>query len=258
MPARPMFVLLVALALPTAQAAAPVRYEGQAFAARGGALLYRETHWLYRDGGVPARLVLYRCPDGRPFARKAMREVAGPLAPDFDYLDARTGHREGVRTREGRREVFHRRSAGARLETRPLQATPGLVVDAGFDAYVRSNWTRLGRGGVAVPFLLPSRFEAVGFRLDAAGTATEGGRPVRRLRMSLDGLLGRALPAVELTYDAATRRLLRFQGLGSVRDARGRLQSVRVEFPQPPVTAGVDAGEIAAASGAALVASCGG
>lgn len=247
-----LFALLAA-----SNAAAQVRYEGVAYAARGGALLHRETHWLYRDGGVPARLVLYRCPDGRPFARKAMREVAGALAPDFDYLDARTGHREGVRTREGRREVFHRANARAPLEARPLRAPPGLVVDAGFDGFVRSRWTRLDRGGAEVPFLVPSRFEALGFRVTDAGTASEDGRLVRRLRMALSGLLGLAVPAVELTYDSSTRRLLRFRGLGSVRDAQGRPQALRVEFPEPPV-AGIARAEIDAAAGAVLATRCDG
>lgn len=235
---------------------AEVRYEGLAYPAKGGALLYRETHWLYRDGGVDARLVLYRCPDGQPFARKRMRDVPSAIAPDFEFVDARTGYREGVRTRGGRREVFHRPRADARLKVQPLAAVPGLVIDAGFDAFVRTHWTRLERGGVTAPFLVPSRQGTLDFRVGDAATTTENGRAVRRLRMALPGVLGLAVPSIELTYDVATRRLLRFRGPGTVRDARGRLQALRVEFPEPPVRSGVARTEIDAAASVELATAC--
>src|SRR5690606_6904640 len=45
------------------------RQEGRAFAEDGGALLYRETHWLQGPPEALSRLVLYRCADGRAFAR---------------------------------------------------------------------------------------------------------------------------------------------------------------------------------------------
>lgn len=101
---RPASILtLSVLLLAAARAPAQQRTEGLAYPAKGGPLVYRENHWLYRDGGQASRLVLYRCPDGRPFARKHAVDSAGALAPDFDFLDARTGYREGVRTRGGQR-----------------------------------------------------------------------------------------------------------------------------------------------------------
>lgn len=260
MPIAPRFPRLagatVALLAATAPAVAQQRYEGLAYPASGSALVYRETHWLYRDGGVPARLVLYRCPGGAPFARKTMRESPSATAPDFEFVDARRGYREGVRTRGATREVFQRDRETAPLVTRPLKAPEGVVIDAGFDAWVRANWARIGQGGAVAPFLIPSRFQALDFRVTSAADSHERGRPVRRMRMALASWLGFALPAIELTYDARTRRLLRFKGPGTVRDARGRLQTLRIEFAEPPVTTGVTRAEIDAAARMPLVASC--
>ncbi|RBH67338.1 hypothetical protein BRM31_08075, partial [Xanthomonas oryzae pv. oryzae] len=59
---RPIPLLLVLCSLPLS-AAAVRRVDGDAFDGDSGALRYRESHWLLDDG---ARLVLYRCPDGRP------------------------------------------------------------------------------------------------------------------------------------------------------------------------------------------------
>ncbi|MEE7548937.1 hypothetical protein HF319_19710, partial [Xanthomonas sp. Kuri4-1] len=88
-------MLLLLLGLP-AVAGATTRYDGDAQAAEGGRLLYRESHWVEPDGG---RVVLYRCPGGAAFARK---QVGGGSDPEFELVDARDGYREGVRTRQGR------------------------------------------------------------------------------------------------------------------------------------------------------------
>jgi len=47
---------------------------GRASSPDSGEILYTEQHFLERDNAVSLRIVLYRCPDGRPFART---EVAG-------------------------------------------------------------------------------------------------------------------------------------------------------------------------------------
>jgi hypothetical protein len=67
--------LAVLLALPPAAAAPPgpglSLQLAHAMPTGGGALLYREQHLLRSAGGRPReRLVMYRCPDGRAFARK--------------------------------------------------------------------------------------------------------------------------------------------------------------------------------------------
>lgn len=259
-PTRPCTFLSARVALvfglfACAPVVAQVRYEGLAYPAGGGGLVYREVHWLYRDGAVDARLVLYRCPDGRAFARKTLREVAGASAPDFEFVDARSGLREGVRSRGAMREVFHRDGAGTRERVGAIPKVQGLVIDAGFDRFVQLHWARLERARVTAPFLVPSRLQAVEIRVGDAVEARERGRPVRRMRMELTGWRGFVVPTIELTYDAADRRLLRFVGPGTIRDARGRLQMLRVEFPSTPV-AGVPAAEVAAAKREALVAAC--
>ncbi|MFI4869525.1 MAG: hypothetical protein ACHQDD_09265 [Steroidobacterales bacterium] len=81
-------------------------YQGEAYAATDNRLLYRESHWLYTENGVEYRLVVYSCPSGEPFVRKRIDTAPGAATPDVDLFDARLGYREGVRTRDGQREVF--------------------------------------------------------------------------------------------------------------------------------------------------------
>lgn len=250
---RAWVTLAFAMALP---AAAQTRSTGDAYGASDGSLRYRETHWVYRDAAGAARLVLYTCPDGRAFARKVMRFPATDVAPDFDFLDARSGQREGVRPRGAAREAYAQDDRGDTMRTRALSDSRGIVIDAGFDAWIRTHWAAIDRRGRTADFLVPSRLRTYAFRIRHVGDRTERGRAVRVMHMSLDGVLGLATPSIELTYDVRDRRLLRFVGPATVRDARGRTQTLRVEFADAPVTGRAALAGLDAARNVPLVTSC--
>ena len=73
-------------------------YTGNAYD-RAGKLLYREQHLIWTRDGQARRLVVYRCPDGSAFARKHLRVVDDPAAPDFRLRDGANGQQ--VRARRG-------------------------------------------------------------------------------------------------------------------------------------------------------------
>lgn len=252
----PLILLAVGLLAP-APALALDRYEGSAYSTRDGSLLYRETHWRYLDQGKQARLVLYRCADGTPFARKRVWAGAQPSAPDFDFIDARDGYREGVRRSGGKREVYAQANASSALRARPIGSPANAVIDAGFDAFVRAQWAALANGSkVTAKFLLPSRqaFLGVGIR-KIEGVAAPKAADQLRLRMNLDAWYGFAVPQTTLTYLASDRWLLRFEGIGTIRDRQGRNQEVRIEFPQRP-TPGAKRADLDAALAVPLQRQC--
>ncbi len=226
--------LLLAGLCGSAMAAVVDRYEGDAYARGSERLVYRETHWRrHLPGAGVERLVLYRCPDGAAFARKRVAAGPRPEAPDFEFFDARDGYREGVRSVDGGREVFVQPAHDASERREPLQTPPSAVIDAGFDAFVRSRWDALAAGDAQpVPFLLPSRAGFIDVRVVAATpSAGAAEASLRRIRLQLDHWLGFALPSIDLVYRDADRWLLEFAGTASIRDARGRHQSVRIVFP---------------------------
>jgi hypothetical protein len=245
----------VALAwIPAAAMATPMtqRADATVFAA-DGRLLYRETHWS-ADDDDPQRLVLYRCADGRPFARKRVLANGPPQAPDFELEDARDGYREGVRTRDGRREV-HAGPTDGRASVATLVVPADGVIDAGFDAAIRSHWNALMAGQtVRMQFLVPGRLRFYPVRVRRDASLQWQGVPAERLRMQLDAWFGFAVPAVMVTYARDDRRLLEFAGTGNLRDARQDFPAVRIAFA--PRRAPASAAEVAAAESVALVDSC--
>ncbi len=207
------------------------QFEGSAYATGDGHLMYRESHWLFDDAQGPGRLVLYRCPDGHPFARKLLHDDGNAQAPDFELVDGRTGYREGVRRAREGRVVFVRKSAAADERSAPLGTTPLPVIDAGFDAWIRSHWDRLGRGDSdTVPFVIPSRLGTLKFSIKRIDDATVAGRAARQYRLSLASWVGFALPHIDLAYDTRSRVLLRFVGIANIHASDGDNVRARIVF----------------------------
>lgn len=246
----------MAVSLMPASADAATTHEGTAYRVDNGAAAYRESHMTFQSGGRPARLVLYRCMDGSTFARKIVLERSDAATPDFDFMDGRTGFREGVRSSTRGREVFWQKSATAVEQTKTLAIPANGVIDAGFDAMVRKHWTVLRTGTqVSANFLLPSAQRFLDVSIEPV--KTEPALGVTHLRMKLDTWYGFAAPDTDLYYRSSDQRLLSFKGIGTIRDARGRNQVVRIEFPDGLKARQSNASEIAAARRLPLTARCG-
>ncbi|WP_285404749.1 hypothetical protein [Luteibacter sp. ME-Dv--P-043b] len=226
--AHPVLVFAAcALALP---ATAMERYVGTAYARGGTAVLYREVHL----GDASRHLIVFQCPDGKPFARKRLRAGTIPTQPDFDFTDARNGYEDGVRGDGAQRVVYVRRVGGQRSE-QALTVPPDAVIDAGFDVFLRARWDQVVDRGASAPFLMTGKGKFFPVKVVASGR--EGTE--RRIALKLDAWYGFAAPTIDVTYTEATRRLRRYEGPGTIRDARGKPADVRIEFLPADRTEGV-------------------
>ena len=237
MPHRATRIACLAAALACAPAGAnALREDARVHAVDGGKLLYRETHWT-TAGPKPERWVLYRCADGRPFARKRVVAAVSPASPDFALEDARDGYREGVRGATGGRSVFVR-APGKAESSRTVSIPEDGVIDAGFDAAVRRHWRTLVSGvPLRLQFLVPSRQRFFPVKVQRVASIDWNGIPAERLRMRVDAWFGFAVPEVNLVYARDDRRLLEFAGTGNLRDGRGDYPQVRITFDQAPQAA---------------------
>jgi hypothetical protein len=108
----------------------------------------------------------------------------------------------------------------ADAEPRSAELTPAPeVIDAGFDEWVRAQWSTLLKGEpVPMAFLVPSRLRSYGFKVRAM---TPVSPTVQSFRLRLSGWLGWLAPSIEVSYATADQRLLRFTGPSNIRDDRG-------------------------------------
>lgn len=223
---------LLLAALP-AMAMQGVAYQGEARAPESGQLLYEEHHYLKLERQSPLeRLVLYRCPDGAAFARKTVRYGQPSHAPEFRMEDARFGYVEGFEVDAQRGNVFFQRRAGESVEREAVMLGEALVVDAGFDEFVRARWDELQSGEtVRVQFLVPSRLAAYDFKLKKLGNDQVYGDEVSVFRLALSGMLGWFADAIDVSYRNSDRRLMRFVGLSNIRATPEENLVARIEFP---------------------------
>lgn len=208
-------------------------YTGIATARHTAKFLYRENHVLrYHDGKIAERVVLYSCGDGSAFARKTV-SYADALAPDFLLEDASNGMREGVRTAAGGRAVFFRAGSNEAEKTSPLPRVSGLVADTGFDEFVRANWQPLMSGKrLSMRFLVPSRLQEMGFEVQHVKSERLDGVPVEVFSLKLSGVLGWALPGIDVYYGANDHVLMRYVGISDLRDgSHGNFQTEIVFRP---------------------------
>lgn len=207
--------------------------QADVFSAKDGRLLYRESHYVL-GGAARDRWVLYLCPDARVFARKHVQAKGQPATPDYAFDDGRDGYREGVRS-GGQTSTLYVRDGGGKDETQRLAVPADGVIDAGFDAAVRTHWDELMRGKVVrMQFLVPSRKRFYPLRVQRMGSIDWRGQRAERFRMRLDTWFGFAVPDVALVYGRDNRRLLEFNGTGNVRDRRGGNPQVRIAFDEAP------------------------
>ncbi len=240
--AMPLALLLAMITASTqAQASALRLEEGIARNPRSAAELFREQHWI-RSAGDQAveRLVIYRCPDGTAFGRKRIDYRDSAMAPAFVLEDLRSGYREGLR-RGATPALFFRPDAATAERSAPLAAAR-LVADAGFDEFIRLNWSRLVAGeSLPLEFAVPSRLRSMAFSVSRTGQAMLAGEKAWVFRLKLDGMLGWLVPAIEVSYGQQSRRLLRFEGLSNLRDDAGDQPLVaRIDFAGPARPANED------------------
>lgn len=227
-------LLMACLLAPLPALASLTFEEGVAREPGSDRLLYREQHLVRRQGNEPTeRLVLYRCGDGTPFARKRVDYRGSTVAPEFAFEDARLGYGEGLRRSIGVEQVWVREGGAER--SAPVEGDARLVADAGFDEFIRDNWTPLVSGqSVPLRFAVPSRLQTLGFKVNRQGSGELAGEPAETFRLRLGGLLGWIAPHIDVAYGRDSRRLLMFEGLSNLRTDDGRSQLVaRIEFPTP-------------------------
>lgn len=206
--------------------------EGVARNPSTSAVMYREQHWTRSQADkLVERLVLYRCPDGTAFARKRVDYRGSAISPSFAFEDRRSGHREGLR-RSARPTLFFQ-APGQSGERLAAMKSDSFVADAGFDEFVRRQWSGLVAGrSLPLDFALPSRLRSLPFSVRRHGQAVIAGEKAWVFRLKLDGWLGLVAPSIDVSYGQASRRLLRFQGLSNLRDDAGKDQLVaRIDFP---------------------------
>lgn len=213
---------------------------GTAWSFDGASILYREYHYAEDPAhDLPTR-VLYRKPNDELIAEKSIDYSASVISPAISQKDYRNN---SVVTTEhpldsGARliRVGYQAHDSERLRSRDVTSRDSLIVDAGFDPYVRQNWDALTGGqSVTTSFLVPARLDSV--RISVSPTETEDCRaaaaPVYCFVIRPAGMLRMVswfVDPIYIAYHPESRRLKSYAGLSNLRDDAGDPVNVLIRF----------------------------
>jgi hypothetical protein len=206
-PLSALFALLIFSRLVGAQQLAQPSVVGNAYDKSTGYFLYSENHFCEED-----RLqctVKYLDSYGLMFAMKQLDYRESSLSPSLVMTDYRLD-----------------------VETRvPATEQNGLVVDAGFDNFVRSIWEVLDAGDKAkFPFLVAG-FDKPIKMIALQSAATDCTTTQLCLEIKLDSwFLGMLVDPIELSYSRTDKRLRRFSGVSNIKNEEGESLNVNIQY----------------------------
>lgn len=206
---------------------------GEAQSLKTGQLLYRELHYL--DGERPAsRRVDYRDSRGELIARKNLVYAGRAHQPDLEQTNQRCGEEISVTSISvsDKIKVRYLECGASKAQSKILELSEWLVVDAGFDALIQQHWQELAAGGTLdFEFLAPSRLGTLNFELNKAA-CEQGGEVCFRIEAQAWWLRW-VLEPIQLRYEPNSQRLLRYTGLGNVADSSGAYPAVDIIYSYP-------------------------
>ena len=228
-----LLVLLVLAMLPAAHASDSVGHAlGEAYDLKSNELLYRE---IYCDNGKPdGKDVIYHNESGRTIALKRLDFSSGSITPSFVQHNLYSSEVIEVALREG--EVSMAVLDAASYEPKKFNSARAgdklpVVIDAGFDGYIRSNWDSL-LAGEKKRFLFPfaERSKLVELRVKQSACSYPS-ETDQCFKLELSNWLLRMLVApIELGYDPEDQRLRRYRGLSNIGDGKGNGSVVDIRY----------------------------
>ena len=240
---KPCFRLLGAACLLIAAGSAQAserltQTTSEAFDLESGELLYREVHCVNED--VTEREVFYKAPDGELLARKLVDYRSGAITPSFEQQNFYSNEtiRVGFEQGQVNMSVVDNQSQQPRSESavEPGDDLP-VVIDAGFDEFVREHWDVLVAGeNLEFQFPFADRESLVELRIGPRACSYESSTD-QCFRLDLANWFLRLLVApIELGYDREDRQLVRYRGLSNIGDGSGNglVVDLRYDYQNVP------------------------
>ena len=200
---------------------------GNAYDRDGQQLRYQEYHY-YSDDGLDHR-VDYKDPQGKLLAEKTVNYRTGHMSPSFKQQSWLYPEMLAVSVQA--RQLLIQYTEGGSEARQAVSRQQPLVVDAGFDHYIREHWEPL-LAGKALEFYFPAvtRLSLVKLRVKASRCSYPAESDRCFMINSASWLIRLLLAPIELGYDAETRRLSRFRGLANLSDEQGRGLEVDIKY----------------------------
>jgi hypothetical protein len=202
--------------------------------------IYTENHTeFYKNEEHLYSIIEYKYPDRKTFARKKIEFGKKRTQPDFLMEDFRYGYRDkSVLVNQSSQEfsIEHQRSKDEKVQTKLVQVPGTVVVDGGFDYFIRDDFDAISKGEVIKGnFLLVNRLDYFQCRVVKTANVKYRDRDAIVFLLRPENLVLRAIAdKIQVTYDLKTKRLLEYIGVSNLMDNEGKdFPKVKIVFQYP-------------------------
>lgn len=229
----PFLALTLLLSGANADKADTVSFLARAYDMDTGKYIYSEHHKQTWNGdNLVAGDVYYRGTSGKTFVYKRLNYAGWEEAPSFYMRDYRDGYQEGVTRRGSAFTIFYREKKEEELKSKTRKTSGNIVIDAGFDNFIRNNWNDLTSGATKqIQFAVPSQQDFYPFNIKMAGSSTVKGKSVTKFRLTLDNTLYRLFAEdIIVYYYNDSKRLYSYEGISNINSPEGEKYRARIYF----------------------------
>lgn len=218
-----MCLFAVCSALVSAESTNSARVIGEAYDLYGQELKYREYHY-YSDEGLTHQVV-YRDSDDKIMVDKTIDYRSGLTTPEFSQSHSQTPHDISISWYEDDLKIKNSDSSNVITVKKPL------VIDAGFDHFIREHWLELTSGSTLhFYFPLPKRSTLAKLRVKQSTCSYKTDTDSCFSLEVSNWLLRLLVDPIELGYAGDTRSLMRYRGLSNIEDDQGQGLVVDIRY----------------------------
>lgn len=218
---------------------------GHAYDQETGGLLYTEHHY---HTSKYEHEVEYREVNGDIFATKKILYQSSYLSPDFQQENWRNGEQISTQRKKGNEEskknilVTYKEDTDSDLTSAMIKHSGHLIIDAGFNNFIKQNWEKLINGNtMTVNYLIPSLLDT--YELNIQKTTCQDDLYYCFSISSSSFFINLISSDLKLTYDTVRYRdnnqdreeyrLISFEGRSNICDQEGEYQDVEIKYSYP-------------------------
>lgn len=232
-------VIFTALLLLTTKAMTEdYSFMGKAYDLNSNELLYTEHHYYVSE---VIHKVEYREPNGEVFATKTINYEKSFFSPDFILENKRNG--EFISAKKNNQKIIldYKENSKSSIERSKVNDSASLVIDAGFDHFITSNWDSLISGNsLSVNYLIPSQGDFYELTLkqvncDFDNDSNKNSKESFCFSISASSFFIRIFSSeLQLTYNHNGEdnryRLTSFKGRTNISDHKGNYQDAFIRY----------------------------
>lgn len=193
---------------------------GTAYLSGSKQLVYRETHFYSADRLT--HRVEYRDSQGEWLAEKTIDYRTGLTTPEFEITHIPMKQRRKIYWSQGNITVTSQILEADKQSVAQIRPRYPLVIDAGFDTFIRKHWNTLTQGNsFEFYFPLPQRAKLIRLKVRQIPCSIPAIERHCFQLLPANAFLRLITEPVELGYRLLDRRLIHYRGLSNIEDKHG-------------------------------------